>query len=163
MTPTARFCSSRRDETPVSVKMSTPFCSAISPSHRVTLLRLENRGGVNGEPNNVIVWVACGFGDEGGRDGAAALLTEEKTHRFLCYLLCNRRVLSNELTKEKRSTSSFQFGRSVFNGAGSKRQPLRMWDPTISPFSNTHTEMSFCCLAASVFRRIAVANPAHPA
>lgn len=91
----------------MSVKMSMPCCSAISPSHRVTLLRLENKGGVDGEPNNVMVCVACGFGNEGGGNGAAVLLAEEKTHRFLCYFLCDRRVLSNQTNKIKKAYKLF--------------------------------------------------------
>lgn len=65
----------------------------------MTLLRLERRDGVWKGPNNVIVFMKSGFGDEGRRDGKTILLTEEKLHLFLFDLLGDRRVLPNQINK----------------------------------------------------------------
>lgn len=101
------------------------------------------------------------FRDQPMWNGETVFLSQQKLHAFLLYSLSDWSILG--LTNCIESTRSFQSGISLLSDDGLSRHPLRIWEPTISPFSKIQTEISLFCFAASVLRRIAVANPAHPA
>lgn len=94
-------------------------------------------------------------------DGKAVLLAQQELHALFLHPLLDGTVLYSHFGR-KEDTSSFQLGRRVERLSVFKRHPLMTWEPRDSPFSKTHTDKSRWCFSASVFRRIAADNPAHP-